>query len=80
MKSEKLLVSGLALVFCCLAPVLARAMDLEEATKLSHDSGRPLLIVAGRQTCGNTRAVQGYLQEPAMEARPVALCQRIRRC
>ena len=66
MKSEKLLVIGFALVFCCLAPALARAMNLEEAAKESHDSGRPLLIVAGRHTCGLTRAVQGHLQEPAL--------------
>ncbi len=66
MKSEKLLVFGLAVIFCCLWPALAGAMNLEEATKLSHDSGRPLLIVAGRHTCGLTRAVQGHLQEPAL--------------
>lgn len=66
MKSEKLLVCGLAVIFSCWLPGLARATDLEEAAKQARESGRPLLIVAGRHTCGLTRAVQAHLQEPAL--------------
>ncbi len=66
MKSRKLLVFGLAVVFCCLLPAVAHAMNLEEAAKASRESGRPLLIVAGRHTCGITMAVLGHLKEPAI--------------
>jgi hypothetical protein len=41
-------------------------MTVEEAAKLCRNSGRPLLIVAGRHTCGNTTAVLGHLQEPSL--------------
>ena len=68
MKFQKLQFLGLAVIFACQLPPLARAMDVEEASKLSRTSGRPLLIVAGRHTCGNTTAVLGYLQQPALAA------------
>jgi len=41
-------------------------MTSEEAESNSRQSGRPILAVAGRSTCGITMAVLGHLREPAM--------------
>jgi hypothetical protein len=66
MKSHNLLLLVLASILFCELPDLARAMTVEEALKLSRESGKPLLIVSGRLTCGNTKAVLGYIQDPAL--------------
>ena len=66
MKSQKLPVLGFTIFFCCLLPGRAGALTLDEAAKASHEGGRPLLIVAGRHTCGLTTAVLRHLQEPAL--------------
>jgi hypothetical protein len=63
MKSQVLSALGLTAVIFCQLTGSARAMTADEATKLSQESGRPVLIVAGRHTCGNTMAVLGSLQE-----------------
>jgi hypothetical protein len=56
----------LTISFLCLLPARAGAMTREEAEKQSRESGRPLLIVAGRHTCGLTQAVLKHLEEPAI--------------
>ena len=66
MKSPRLAIVAFTVIFCCTLPAAALAMNMGEAAKASRESGRPLLILAGRHTCGNTVAVQGHLQEPAL--------------
>ena len=66
MKSRHLPILGLAIVFFCLLSAPSAAMTGEEAESLSQESGRPLLAVLGRDTCGLTKAVLGYLKEPAL--------------
>jgi hypothetical protein len=66
MTSKKLLVFGLTAILSCQLAILARAMTADEAAQLSKSSGRPLLIVAGRHTCGLTNAVLGHLKEPEL--------------
>jgi TolA-binding protein len=56
----------LTISFFCLLPARAGAMTADEAEKLSRESGRPMLIVAGRHTCGLTQAVLKRLEEPAL--------------
>jgi hypothetical protein len=57
---------GLAITFCCWLPARGAALTNEEAESASRQTGRPILAVAGRQTCGLTQAVLGHLKEPAM--------------
>jgi hypothetical protein len=64
MRVRNLLWLALAATLLCQAP--ARAMSVEEAIKLSRESGRPLLIVAGRHTCGLTQGVLQNLESPAL--------------
>jgi hypothetical protein len=56
----------LAIIFSCLLPARAGALTAEEAENLSRQNGRPILIVAGRDTCGLTQGVLHHLQEPAI--------------
>ncbi len=66
MKPRKLPVLGLAIVFFCFLSAACAAMTIEEAESLSQQSGRPILAVGGRMTCGDTVAVLKSLKEPAL--------------
>ena len=66
MKSRNLPILGLAVIFFCSLSARGSAMTGEEAEKAARQSGRPILAVAGRPTCGNTTAVLGHLKEPAL--------------
>jgi hypothetical protein len=56
----------LTIILFCLLPARAGAMTVEEAEKQARENGRPLLIVAGRDTCGLTQAVRKRLEDPAI--------------
>ena len=66
MKSRKLPVLALAITASCLLPALAGAMSTEEAEKTAQQSGRPILIVSGRDSCGLTQGVLGHLQDRSL--------------
>ena len=66
MKFRTFPVFGSIIIVSCLASVRAAGPTIEEALSLCQQSGRPMLIVAGRPTCGNTTAVLGHLQTPTL--------------
>ena len=41
-------------------------MTAEEAEKVARQSGQPILIVSGRDTCGLTQGVLSHLQERSL--------------
>ena len=66
MKSRMLLVVGFVVVISSQVLASAQTASEEKAEKASRESGRPLLIVVGRHTCGITQAVLEHLGEPAL--------------
>lgn len=46
--------------------VRAGSPTIEEALELSQQTGKPLLAVAGRSTCGNTTAMEANLRNPLL--------------
>ena len=66
MKSRIFPMLGLAVAWFCFVAARGAAMTNEEAEKAARQSGRPILAVAGRQSCGLTQAWLGHLKEPAM--------------
>ena len=66
MKSRNLPSLGLAIIFFCLLSARGAALTSEEAENISQQTGRPLLAVLGRDTCGLTQAVLGHLKGPAL--------------
>ena len=63
MTFQKSLFLGFTIIFSSTLPAPASALTVEEAENLSRDSGRPMLVVAGRHTCGNTTAVLECLKD-----------------
>gem|GEM_PF-979882 len=66
MKSRNLPMLALAVALFCLLSARGAAMTNDEAEGAARQSGRPILAVAGRQSCGLTQAVLGHLKEPAL--------------
>ena len=67
MRRRSSVLLGLAVLLCG-GSTQVWALTIEEAEKLSQETGRPILAVAGRSTCGNTTAVAGSLRSPALAA------------
>jgi hypothetical protein len=63
MTVQEFLVLGFTIIFSSTLPGPASALTVEEAENLCRDSGRPMLVVAGRHTCGNTTAVLECLKD-----------------